>query len=130
LGIGDFSYYRRVVENHKDQLFDEVIKVAQKVAPETVEALLAAKGQHQFLNALESVKDAIPQALLINGHNPLLLLHSALSDGLHARSDEECLQSAHDVRMVLSDLVERMGQALKDEAELAAAVARLTRKKA
>src|SRR5271163_2925877 len=30
LGIGAFSYYRRVVENHKDQLFDEIIKVAIK----------------------------------------------------------------------------------------------------
>lgn len=39
LGIGAFSYYRRVVENHKDQLFDEIIKVAKKIAPETVPAL-------------------------------------------------------------------------------------------
>ncbi|HEY3131582.1 MAG TPA: hypothetical protein VGL91_19155 [Acidobacteriota bacterium] len=38
-------------------------------------------------DALESVKHGIPQALLINGHNPLLLLHNALSDGVHGRSD-------------------------------------------
>ena len=85
--------------------------------------------QHQFLNALESVKDVIPQGLLINGHNPMTLLHSALSEGMHALTDEECLQYAHDVRVVLAELTERMGQALKDEAELSAAVARLTKKR-
>ncbi|OKO77669.1 hypothetical protein AC629_31355 [Bradyrhizobium sp. NAS80.1] len=128
LGIGAFSYYRRVVEGHKDQLFDQIIKVATKIAPDTVASLEKAKGMHSFLNALESVKDAFPQGLLINGHNPLLLLHSALSQGLHAQSDEQCLQSAHDIRMVLAELVDRMGQLLKDEVELAAAVARLTKK--
>jgi hypothetical protein len=127
LGVGAFSYYRRVVENHKDQLFDEVIKAALKIAPDTVDGLRQAKAENQFLKALEAVKDIIPQGLLIDGHNPFTLLHSALSDGLHARTDEECLQSAHDVRMVLAELVERIGQLLKEETELAAAVGRLTR---
>ncbi|MBR1171209.1 hypothetical protein JQ571_29820 [Bradyrhizobium liaoningense] len=129
LGIGAFSYYRRVVENHKDQLFSEIIKVAAKIAPDTVAALQAAKEQHQFLNALDAVKDVFPQGLLINGHNPLTLLHSALSEGLHAHTDEQCLQAAHDIRIVLAELTDRMGQALKNEAELTSAVARLTQRK-
>ena len=29
LGIGAFSYYRRVVENTKDRVFEDVIKVAE-----------------------------------------------------------------------------------------------------
>jgi hypothetical protein len=130
LGIGAFSYYRRVVENHKEQLFDEIIKVAGKIAPETVGALRSAKAQPQFLNALDSVKDIFPQGLLINGHNPLTLLHSALSEGLHAQSDEECLQSAQDIRIVLSELAERMALALKEEAKLADAIKRLSNRKA
>lgn len=129
LGIGAFVYYRRVVENHKDQILDEIIKVAEKIAPETVEQLKSAKKENQFSKAIESVKDAIPQALLINGQNPLTLLHSALSEGLHALTDAECLELAHDVRVVLSELAERLGQALKDEVELGSAVSRLTQRK-
>jgi hypothetical protein len=75
------------------------------------------------------VKDGIPQGLLINGQNPPTLLHSALSEGLHGRTDEECLQAAHDVRIVLTALVERLDQALKDEAELNAAIERLAKRK-
>src|SRR5260221_2382351 len=86
-----------------------------------------SRRENQFSKALESVKNAIPQALLINGHNPLTLLHSALSEGLHAQTDEQCLELAHDVRVILAELAERLGQALKDEAELKQAVSRLQR---
>jgi hypothetical protein len=120
-------YYRRVVENHKNQILDEIIRVSKKIGapPETLTALEAAKKEIQFSKALTSVKDAVPQALLINGQNPLTLLHSALSVGLHEQTDETCLALAHDVRVVLIELAERLSQALKDEAELNAAISRL-----
>jgi hypothetical protein len=79
----------------------------------------------EFSKAVESAKDAIPQSLLINGQNPLTLLYSALSIGIHEQTDEKCLELAHDVRVVLVELSERLGQALKDEAELDSAVSRL-----
>jgi hypothetical protein len=125
LGIGAFAYYRRVVENQKNRILDEVIRVCAKIgAPaDMIKALEEAKNETQFSRAMDNVKDAIPQALLIDGHhNPLTLLHTALSRGLHAHTDEQCLELAHDVRVVLAELAERLGQALKDEAELNSAV--------
>jgi hypothetical protein len=127
LGIGAFVYYRRVVENQKSRILEEIIKVSKKLgAPgEAILKLEAAKTESRFSQALKDVKDAVPQTLLINGHNPLLLLHSALSDGLHDRTDEQCLEIAASVRVVLGELAERLSQALKDEAELTRALAKL-----
>ena len=127
LGIGAFVYYRRVVESQKNRILEEIIKVSKKLdAPaEAISKLVAAKAESRFSQALKDVKDAVPQALLINGHNPLLLLHSALSDGLHDRTDEHCLEVAASVRVVLGELAERLSQALKDEAELTRALAKL-----
>src|SRR5688500_19161581 len=51
-----------------------------------------------------------------------LLLHSALSEGLHGRNDQECLEIASSVRVILMELSERLSQVLKDEAELKQAV--------
>lgn len=129
LGIGAFVYYRRVVENQKARILGEILKVARKlsVEPRTVETLETAIAEVQFSKAIASVKDSIPQALLINGHNPLTLLHSALSDGLHEKSDEDCLELASSIRIVLGELSERLAQALKDEAELNTALSRLMR---
>jgi hypothetical protein len=127
LGIGAFVYYRRVVEGQKNRILNEIIKVSRKLnAPAEAQAKLeAAKKESRFTQALGDVKDAVPQSLLIDGHNPLLLLHSALSDGLHAQTDEDCLEIATSVRVVLAELAERLSQALKDEAELSRALAKL-----
>jgi hypothetical protein len=129
LGIGAFVYYRRVVEDQKNRILAEIIKVAQTIsAPqETIDALRAAQSEHQFSKAMDGVKNAIPQRLLINGQNPLTLLHAALSKGLHNHGDEICLELATDIRLVLAELAELLAHALKDERELKEAIARLSR---
>jgi hypothetical protein len=88
-----------------------------------------AKLETQFTKAVDSIKHGISQALLVDGHNPLTLLHSALSDGLHARTDEECLGFATSIRVILTDLVERLASAVKDTAELKTAVNRILQHK-
>ena len=131
LGIGAFVYYRRVIESQKNRILDEILKVAKKLnaTPESISELENARTETQFSKALSSVKTAIPQSLLINGHNPLLLLHSALSEGVHELSDEECLEIASSVRIVLVELSDRLAQALKDEVELNHALNKLLTKK-
>lgn len=127
LGIGAFVYYRRVVENQKTRILDRIIKVSERLRapPETISTLQAAQRETQFAKALASAKNALPPSLLINGHNPLTLLHSALSVGVHDRTDEQCLELAQDIRVVLSELSERLAEALKDDAQLSAALHRL-----
>lgn len=131
LGVGAFIYYRRVVENQKDRILGEIIKVSEKIGAteEKLEKLRTAISETQFTKALELAKDAMPESLLINGHSPILLLHSALSEGVHALTDEQCLEMAGSVRIVLGELSERLSQALKDEAELTKALSSLMKKK-
>lgn len=131
LGIGAFTYYRRVIENQKNRILDEIIKLCEKlnVNPTIIETLKEGKNENQFKNAVDKVKDAVPESLLIDGQNPLTLLHAAFSQGVHNLSDEECLELASSGRTVLGELSERLGQALKDEAELKRAVTKLIQAK-
>jgi hypothetical protein len=127
LGVGAFVYYRRVVENQKNRIFREIVKVLERLgaSEDNLKTLNTAIEETQFTKALEIAKPAMPESLLINGHNPLKLLHNALSDGIHNMSDEDCLGYAASVRVVLGELSERLSQALKDEAELTHAISRL-----
>lgn len=129
LGIGAFTYYRRVVENQKNKLIEEIIKVATKlnISDEKIRQLHLAISETQFTNAINIAKDSMPESLFINGHNPLLLLYRALSEGVHNLSDEKCLELAQDIRIVLGELATRLSQALKDDAQLIGAISRLTK---
>lgn len=130
LGIGAFVYYRRVVENQKNRILEKIIEVAnmQEAPTQTIAALEDAKKEVQFHKAMQSVKDAIPESLKIRGHNPLTLLHSALSDGLHARDDQTCLGLANAIRVVLAELSDRIGQTLNDTRELNSAISLLMKR--
>lgn len=129
LGIGAFAYYRRVVESQKNRIFERIIRIAEKfdLDAELISELRKPQNETQFRKAVEAIKHAMPETLLMNGHNPLQLLYMALSKGIHEQSDEECLSRARDIRIVLTGLADRLAQLLKDEAELSEAVARLTK---
>lgn len=43
---------------------------------------------------IELVKDLLPARLRPDGINPLEILHSDLSSGLHGKGDDECLDDA------------------------------------
>ena len=132
-GIGAFAYYRRVVENQKGRIIQEIARVAGKLgaSPDVLAEFEKAAAETQFSKAIDQVKSAIPQVLLIDGqHNPLTLLHTALSEGLHDHTDEECLEIAQDIRLVLTELAERASTALREEAELKKSVSRLLGRKA
>lgn len=121
-----------MVENQKGRIIREIARVAGKLgaSPDILKLFEAAATEAQFSKAIERVKAAIPQVLLIDGqHNPLTLLHTALSEGLHDHTDEECLEIAQDIRLVLTELAERVSLALKEESELKKSVARLMSRK-
>ena len=127
LGLGSFGYYRRVLEAQRNRIREEIIKVA-KVLETPVDALATledALREKDFPNSVEVMKDAIPDALKINGHNPMTLLHAALSAGLHSQTDTECLEFAQAIRLVLSHLAVRLAKELHDATELRPALAKL-----
>lgn len=127
LGIGAFTYYRRVVENQKNRILEEIVKVSEKIGvpQDKIKKLHEAIREIQFKRALEMAKDVMPESLLIYGQSPILLLHRALSRGVHELSDEKCLELARDVRVVLAELSERLSSVSKDETELKKAVSAL-----
>jgi len=126
MGIGAFAYYRRVVENQKNRVIAEIAKVAKTIGstPEVQELFNKAVNETRFSESLNMVKDVIPQALLIKGQNPLALLHTALSRGLHnpEMTDEHCLALAQSIRTILTELAERASQALKEDKEIQSAL--------
>jgi hypothetical protein len=127
-GIGAAAYFRRVVENQWKALVKKLCDAAEKLGtpPEKLKVFEEAFAQPQFSTAVDMLKDAIPDKLLIlDGRNPLTLLYRPLSVQIHDLSDEQCLQQAADIRVVLNETFDNISRVLRDDETLKAAVTRL-----
>lgn len=134
LGIGAYGYYRRIVENTKFDLVSSVLEVAEatNASPAQIELLKKAQEETQFSKAIEILRDvaAIPAVLLINGHNPLALLHDLLSEGIHQLSDRECLERSQEAEVVLCEIADRMQIAMTERKTVKAALTSIMNRKA
>ena len=134
LGIGAYAYYRRIIENTKFDLVKSVLEVAQatNASAQQIELLQKAQSETQFSKALDMLRDvsAIPAVLLIDGHNPLALLHDLLSEGIHKLDDQECLERAQEAEVILCETAERMQAAVTERKTVKMALSSILKRRA
>ncbi|MDC1205353.1 hypothetical protein N8083_00700 [Candidatus Pacebacteria bacterium] len=108
-GIGAFAYFRRITETVIDDLLDSVSALLEgEEKTKYEEALAKTKETRVTQEKIDLVKELLPTSLRPDGMNPLGVLHSALSEGLHAETDEECLEYADEIKQTLVYLVNQI----------------------
>ena len=75
------------------------------------------------------MKDLLPSILRPDGMNPLGVLHSELSEGLHAETDEDCLENASHIRNILTFLVNQIMASKESAKQFTASMKNLLKKK-
>lgn len=129
-GIGAFGYYRRIVEEVIDELLDMVealVEPSEKKAYKV--ALEKTKKTRIAQEKIDLVKDMLPQSLKPDNINPLGVIHSALSEGLHSLSDEECIKQAEIIRGSLTFLVNQVIKTKNESKSFTDGMRKLLRKK-
>lgn len=110
-GIGAFAYYRRITEEIIDELLDSISDLVDEAnKAEYKIALEKTKQTRVTQDKIELVKDLLPSILKPNGMNPLGVLHSELSEGLHAETDQACLENASHIKSILTFLINQIIQ--------------------
>lgn len=108
-GIAANAYYRRVVENIIDKLLEDLEDfINTENLEEYKKALEESKQNRVTEKKIEIIKNLLPKSLSIGDTNPLKILHSQLSAGIHSESDEECLESAGLIRKAIVYLVKKV----------------------
>jgi hypothetical protein len=96
LGLQAVAYMRRVVENRMNDMLEILCEAAaahNDVTPELQSAFDAIKAEKRFAAKVDFAGKLLPSSLRPAGKpNPLAVLHELASDGIHAKSDEECVQ--------------------------------------
>lgn len=124
-GIGALAYMRRVVENKTNELIEVIALQAASfgVATQDIEKIRAAKEQRvTYDERLRLASEAIPSTLKFDGANPLAALYKLLSRGMHAKTDDECLAIAEEVREVFEYVFSRLRAEIEDRNSVVAKI--------
>ncbi len=129
-GIGAFAYYRRIVE----LIIKELLKDIEELIPNSTEktkyheALSNISDSQSAATRIHVVKDLLPLTLRPSNANPLDLLYSALSGGLHSETDQECLGSAEAIRTTLIYLISEVTERKRNAEEYSEKIGSLLEK--
>jgi hypothetical protein len=116
-GIGALAYMRRVVENKTNELIEVVAAQAESYStdPAVVAKIRAAKDDKiSYDERLRIASEAIPTHMKPDGANPLAAIFGLLSEGLHAKSDQECLLIADEIKDLFEYVFARLRAEIED----------------
>jgi hypothetical protein len=94
LGVAAVAYMRRVIENRMNDMLEILHESA--ITHNAPAALLARheaiKKERRFSEKIDYAGELLPLSLRPPGKpNPMAILHELASEGLHAKTDEECV---------------------------------------
>lgn len=108
-GIGAYAYFRRVAEDVIGQLLESILDIVPVSEKEVYAAKLKeVRKEKTAENKINLVKDILPESLEVDGMNPLKELYKALSEGIHNKTDEKCMEKAEAIRGILVYLVNQV----------------------
>ncbi len=104
-GLAAAGYIRRVVEDKTNELIEVVAKLAEVngVEAKKVEEIRAAAKSADYTpyeKKLEIASAVFPESLKVGGKNPLFSLFKLVSEGIHGKSEAECIKVAENTDAV------------------------------
>jgi len=129
-GIGAYAYYRRVVELIIDKLLNKIWSLhgteEQKKYETQFNKIKKSRIAEEKINI---AKDILPSSIVKEGTNPLKTLYDALSEGIHEKNDEECIELADTIRKILVALVNQVEVIIESQEEIGEATKKLLKMK-
>ncbi len=128
-GIGAVSYYRRIIE----EIIDEILNVIYN--------LMNPDDQEQYKEGYENIQNSknteekiklakeILPSWLKQQYNPLKTIYGVLSEGIHNKTEQECLEDAFLIRKSLTFLLEEISRQKKHQKDFNESMKQILEKK-
>jgi len=107
-GIGAFAYLRRVIENEIKNIVKDLSQLEFDGSEKVKQAWLEYEQNHQMANLIENINPYIPSSLKEIGDNPIKLLYQQLSGGIHEYSEDECLEKAKQIDVLMRYVIRKV----------------------
>lgn len=109
-GIGAFSYLRRIVENEIIKIIEDLSKLDFPESDKIKELLEKYNENHQMKSLIDGINDYLPGTLKNIGNNPIKVLYSQLSGGIHSFSEDECFKKAQLIDTLLKFVIKKINE--------------------
>jgi hypothetical protein len=132
LGVAAIAYMRRVIENKMNDMLEILHEaaIAHNAQAEVVAHHKEMMEEKRFSTKIDYAGSLLPASLRPSGKpNPMAVLHELASDGLHARSDEECVDIFDACRRTFEYVFGKLRIETEDAKNFVAEMATLTEKK-
>jgi len=132
LGVAALAYLRRVVENRINDILDVLAEAAREhdFAAEELKTIEATKVSHRFDDKITYAAKLLPSHLRPKGQpNPIDKLHELTSEGLHSKSETECLEIFDSVKNVFEYVFGKLTVQIDDAREFLKSLQDMTQPK-
>ncbi|MES2458687.1 MAG: hypothetical protein V4594_24240 [Bacteroidota bacterium] len=109
-GIGAYAYLRRVIENEIKRIIQDIAELEFDGVEYVQTAYEAFKTDFQMSKLIEVVNKYLPGSLKDLGDNPVRLLYEQLSGGIHEFTDEQCIEKAHHIDVLLNYVIRKINE--------------------
>ena len=116
-GLAAVAYLRRVVENKMNALLDLIAEVAKEsgLGADKLSEIEKVKASWRFDDKIKYAAEILPKHLRPGGGNPLDALHDIASEGIHRKTDSECIDVFDKSKLVFEYLFTHL-EVSKEEA--------------
>lgn len=106
-GIGSYAYFRRIIEKELIKIFQEISLLPD--ADSKLNKLISEyKEKNQISTLYNDSFHLLPKSLQLLGENPLKLLYSLTSQGLHNLTEENCLENSDKIHKILNFVIKKI----------------------
>jgi hypothetical protein len=128
-GLGGLAYLRRVVEDEMNGLIDRAAEACRAQGGQVNESDLAQAKRASYEEKAKLAQIFLPLRIQRYGQNPFGLLCDFASEGVHAKSENECVDYFDKIRDVFERLFEDLEYEMTRDVEFGKALGALARKK-
>lgn len=117
-GIGALPYIRRIIETHVIDILTLISDAHKRQPiPGFDEAVFEkVRLSHRFTDKLDFARDYLPVGLVPAGSpNPIGTLYDLISDGLHERTEDECVDIFDRCKVAFEFVVRKLTEAKRDD---------------
>jgi hypothetical protein len=116
-GMGACAYLRRMIENQINPILKIIYEIEKinGVSEENLQKITDAINSKNFTPKIEMAYALLPPSIIVDGENPVKLIHDQLSIGIHSLDEDQAMEVAMKIKSAFEYVVIELNRQQKSK---------------